>query len=63
MFWLHFSRIFLLLVGAYLILTEDMTIGGLTSIILLAELVGERTENNRQHSRKSPKLQELVLNV
>ncbi len=37
----HFSRIFLLLVGAYLILTEDMTIGGLTSIILLAELVGE----------------------
>lgn len=37
----HFSRIFLLLVGAYLILTGDMTLGGLTSIILLAELVGE----------------------
>lgn len=37
----HFSRIFLLLVGAYLILAGDMTLGGLTSIILLAELVGE----------------------
>lgn len=37
----HFSRIFLLLVGAFLIFTGDMTIGGLTSIILLAELVGE----------------------
>ena len=37
----HFSRIFLLLVGAYLILVGDMTLGGLTSIILLAELVGE----------------------
>lgn len=37
----HFSRILLLLAGAYLILTGDMTIGGLTSIILLAELVGE----------------------
>lgn len=37
----HFSRIFLLLMGAYLILTGDMTLGGLTSIILLAELVGE----------------------
>ena len=37
----HFSRIFLLLIGAYLILTGDMTLGGLTSIILLAGLVGE----------------------
>lgn len=37
----HFSRIILLLIGAYLIFTEDMTLGGLTSIILLAELVGE----------------------
>lgn len=37
----HFSRIFLLLAGAYLILKGDMTLGGLTSIILLAGLVGE----------------------
>lgn len=37
----HFSRILLLLMGAYLILTGDMTLGGLTGIILLAELVGE----------------------
>lgn len=37
----HFSRIFLLLMGAYLIHIGDMTLGGLTSIILLAELVGE----------------------
>lgn len=37
----HFSRIFLLLAGAYLIFAEEMTLGGLTGIILLAELVGE----------------------
>lgn len=37
----HFSRIFLLLAGAYLILKGDMTLGGLTSIILLAGLVGD----------------------
>lgn len=37
----HFSRIFLLLAGAYLIYTGDMTLGRLTGMILLAGLVGE----------------------
>ncbi len=37
----HFSQILLLLMGAYLIFTGDMTLGGLTSISLLAGLVGE----------------------